>query len=64
MIIPTRHGARRSMIKRHLPHLYAKYDALRSMSEFARYGRGYTMSDKDRQVAQNLHEFISKAIAW
>ena len=64
MIIPARRGARRGMIKRHLPHLYAKYGALRSMSELARYGRGYAMGDKDRQVAQNLHEFVSKAIAW
>ena len=62
--IPKRHGAKRRMIDRRLPHLHDGYDTLRSMGEEAGHGQSYAMGSKDRQAVRNLHESISAAIPW
>ena len=62
--IPTRHYSRRRTVKKHLPHLSEDYCRICTLSEVARYGKGYVMGDKERQEARAIHERISRAIPW
>lgn len=52
------------MVKKHLPHILEDYGRICIMSEFARYGKGYAMGDRERQEAREIYERISGAISW
>ena len=62
--VPTRHYARRRMVKKHLPHLFKDYCRICTLSEAARYKKGYDMGDAERQKARAIHERIAGAIPW
>lgn len=62
--VPTGHHPRRRMVKKHLPHILEDYGRICIMSEFARYGKGYAMGDRERQEAREIYERISGAISW
>lgn len=52
------------MVKIHLPHLFKDYCRICTLSESARYKRGYDMGDAERQKAHAIHGRISRAIPW
>lgn len=62
--VPTGHRVRRRMVEKHLPHLSRDYCRICTLSEAARYGKGYAMGDSERQKARAIHERISAAIPW
>ena len=62
--VPTTHYSRRRMVKKYLPHLYEDYGRICTLSEIARYKKGYAMGDAERQKARAIHERISGAIPW
>ena len=55
---------RRRMVEKHLPHPSRDYCRICTLSEAARYGKGYAMGYSERQKARAVHGRISAAIPW
>ena len=62
--VPTRHAARRRMVKTHLPHLFEDYADICTLSELARYGQGCAMGGTERREARGIDDRIPSAIPW
>ncbi len=62
MPVPKTHGARRAVVRRHLPRLVKPYNDLYGLSLVARYCDGYAMTEMSWRKAARCREVLARSI--